>query len=90
MKIWKKLLQVDRVHLEFIGNAGPVTYIRTTTTLLLLLLLFIPCKFLVRMMIKFRITKEKEENTIKRTQQNVLLFHFRTFHSHSCSFHDVK
>ena len=22
MKIWKKLLQVDRVHLEFIGNAS--------------------------------------------------------------------
>ena len=22
MKIWKKLLQVDKVHLEFIGNAS--------------------------------------------------------------------
>ena len=27
MKIWKKLLQVDRVHLEFIGNAS--RYIHT-------------------------------------------------------------
>ena len=38
-----------------------------------LLLLFIPCKFLVRMLIKFRITKEKvkEEDTIKWPQQNV-------------------
>ena len=68
MKIWKKLLQVDRVHLEFIGNAS--RYIHTTTPLLLL---FAPYKFLVRMMIKFRITKEKEkeEGTIKRPQQNV-------------------
>ena len=48
-----------------------VTYIRTTPTPLLLL--FIPYKFLVCMMIKFRITKEKEkeEDTIKRPQQNV-------------------
>ena len=48
-----------------------VTYIRTTLTPLLLL--FIPYKFLVRMVIKFRITKEKEkeEDTIKRLQQNV-------------------
>ena len=35
-----------------------VTYIRTTPTPLLLL--FIPYMVLVRMMIKFRITKEKE------------------------------
>ena len=27
MKIWKKLMQVDRVHLEFIGNAS--RYIHT-------------------------------------------------------------
>ena len=27
MKIWKKLLQVDRIHLEFIGNAS--RYIHT-------------------------------------------------------------
>ena len=27
MKIWKKLLQMDRVHLEFIGNAS--SYIHT-------------------------------------------------------------
>ena len=26
MKIWKKLLQVDRVHLEFIGNASRYIY----------------------------------------------------------------
>jgi len=30
MKIWKKLLQVDRVHLEFIGNSG--RYIHTHYT----------------------------------------------------------
>ena len=38
-----------------------------------MLLLFIPYKFLARMMIKFRITEEneKEEDTIKRPQQNV-------------------
>ena len=49
-----------------------VTYIRTTPTPLVLL--FIPFKFLVCMMIKFIITKEKEkeEDTIKRPQQNVL------------------
>ena len=41
-----------------------VTYIRTTPT---------PDKFFVCMMIKFRITeeKEKEEDTIKRPQLNV-------------------
>ena len=45
-----------------------VTYIRTTPTPLLF-----PYKFLVRMMIKLRITKEKEkkEDTIKQPQQNV-------------------
>ena len=43
-----------------------VTYLGTTLTPLLLL--FIPYKFLVRMMIKFRITKEKvkEEDATKR------------------------
>ena len=48
-----------------------VTFIRTTPTSLLLL--FIPYKFLVRMIKKFRITKEKgkEEDTIKLPQQNV-------------------
>ena len=39
MKIWKKLLQVDKVHSEFIGNGSH--FIRTTP----LLLLFIPYKF---------------------------------------------
>jgi len=92
MKIWKKLLQVDRVHLEFIGNASRYIHTHYTYTLLLLLLLLIPYKVLVRMIIKFRITKEKEkeEDTIKQPQQNVLLFRFCTFHSHSRSFHDVK
>ena len=111
MKIWKKLLQVDRVHLEFIGNAShyirahfalvtwrpycpgrpeklcfstpslavetmgvrrgktklfrlPGQYGRrviTATTPTPLLLLIIPYKFLVRMIIKFRITKEKKK-----------------------------
>ena len=48
-----------------------VTYIHTTPTPLLLL--FNPYKLLVRMMIKFRITKEKgkEVDTIKRPQENV-------------------
>ena len=48
-----------------------VTYIHTMPTPLLLL--FLAYKFLVRMMIKFRITKEKEkeEDTIKRPQLNV-------------------
>ena len=50
MKILKKLLQVDRVHLEFIGNAS--RYIHTHYAYALLLL-FIPYWFLVRMMIKF-------------------------------------
>ena len=68
MKIWNKLLQVDRVHLEFIGNASRYIHTHYATPLLLL---FIPYKLLVRMMIKFRITKEKEEDTIKRPQQNV-------------------
>jgi len=66
MKIWKKLLQVDRVHLEFIGNANYA--------------IAAPYKFLVRMMIKFRVTKEKEneeEDTIKRPQQNVEVFFFQ-------------
>ena len=51
-----------------------VTCIRTTLTPLLLL--FIPYKFLVLMMIKFRITieKEKEEDAMKRPQQNVISF----------------
>ena len=46
-----------------------LTNIRTTPTPLLLL--FIPYKFLICMMMKFRITKdkEKEEETIKRPQQ---------------------
>ena len=30
MKIWKKLLQVDRVHLEFIGNASPYMHTHYT------------------------------------------------------------
>ena len=76
MKIWKKLLLVDRVHLEFIGNAS--RYIHRHYTPTPLLLLFIPYKFLVRTMIKFRITKEKEEDAIKRPQQNVLSFFLST------------
>ena len=48
-----------------------ITGMRTALTLLLLL--FTPYKFLVCMMIKFRITKEKEKekDAIKRLQQNV-------------------
>ena len=64
----EELLQVHRVIWNLLVTQV-VTYIRTTT----LLLLFIPIKFLVRTMIKFKITKEKEkgEDTIKRPQQNV-------------------
>ena len=51
-----------------------VTYIRTTPTPLFLL--FIPYKFLVRMTIKCRITKEseKEEDTTKGPQKKRLSF----------------
>ena len=49
---------MDRVHLEFIGNGS--RYIHTQYAFPIPLL-FIPHKFLVRMMIKFRRTKEKEE-----------------------------
>ena len=68
MKIWKKLLQCLRVHFEFIGNAS-----RCVHTPKPLLFSFIPYKFLVRMMINFRITKEKEkeEDSTKRPQRNV-------------------
>ena len=71
MKIWKKLLQVDRVHLEFIGNAS--RYKHTHYAYAIAFIVYSAYKFLVRMMIKFRITKEKEkeEDTIKRLQQNV-------------------
>ena len=65
----EEFLQVDRVIWSLLVTQV-VTYIRTTT----LLLLFIPNKFLVRTMIKFRITKEKEKgggDTIKRPQQYV-------------------
>ena len=68
---------MDRVHLEFIGNESRCIHTVTTTTPLLLL--FIPYKFLVRMIIKFRITKEKEkkEDPVKRPQQNVEGFFFQ-------------
>ena len=51
-----------------------VTYIRTTLTPFIPL--FIPYKFLVRMMIKFRVTKEKEkgEDTIKQPQKKRFFF----------------
>ena len=58
MKIWKKLLHVDRVHLEFISNARRYIHTHYATPFALL---FIPYKFLVLVMIKFRTTKEKEK-----------------------------
>ena len=66
MKIWKKFLQSGQGLVTQV-----VTYIRTRPTPLFLLI--IPYKFLVRMIIKFRITKEteKEEDSIKRPLQNV-------------------
>ena len=47
----------DMEEIVAVGEGLLVTYIRTTPTPLLVL--FIPYKFLVRMMIKYRITKEK-------------------------------
>ena len=71
MKIWNKLLLVGRVLLEFIGSAS--RYIHTQYANAIAFIVFFPYKFLVRKMIKLRITreKEKEEDTIKRPQQNV-------------------
>ena len=75
-RIWKKLWKVDRVHLEFIGNAS--RYIHTHYAYVIAFTVY-PIQVLVRMMIKFRITKEKEneEDTIKRPQQNVSVFFFQ-------------
>ena len=68
-KIWKKLLLVDWVHLDFIGNAS--RYIDTHYAYAIAFIVYSIQVF--RLMIKFRITKEKEkeEDTIKRLQQNV-------------------
>ena len=70
MKICKKLLQVDRVHLVFIGNACRLIHTRYAYAIASIVY---SIQVLVRVMIKFRITKEKEkeEDTIKRPQQNV-------------------
>ena len=61
MKIWKKLLQVDRVHLEVIGNTS--RYIHTHCGCAI--------AFLDLSIQAFRSQKEKQEDTIKRPQQNV-------------------
>ena len=76
MKIWKELLQVAGFIWSLLVTQV-VKYIDTTP--MLLLLLFIPYKFLVRMIIKFRITKEKEkeEDSKKRPQQDVYVFFFQ-------------
>ena len=68
---------MDRVHLEFIGNTS--RYIHTYALRLRHFFYCLFHKFLVRMMIKFRIReeKEKEEDTIKRPQQNVSFFFFQ-------------
>ena len=73
MKIWKKLLRVGRVYLEFIGNAS--RYIHTHYTYAIAFIVY-SIQVFSCMMIKFRITKEKEkeEDTIKRPQQNVKVF----------------
>ena len=59
MKIWKKLLQVDRVHLEVIGNVS--RYIHTHYAYAI--------AFIVYSLQVFSSQKEKED-TIKRPQEN--------------------
>ena len=70
MKIWKKLLQVDRVHLEFICNAS-----RCMDTHYAYAIAFIVYSIQVFRShddkIKNNEKKKKEEDSIKRTQQNV-------------------
>ena len=68
MKIWKKLLQVDRVHLEFIGNASP--YMDTHYAYAIAFILH-SIQVFSSHDDKVRIRKEKEEDTIKRPRQNV-------------------
>ena len=58
---------MDRVHLEFLGKASG--YIPTHYGYAIALL-FIPYKFLVRMMVKFRITKEKENRRTLESGRN--------------------
>ena len=55
MKIWKKLLQVDRVHLDLIGNAS--CYIHKRYDYAIAFIVY--SKLLVRMVIKFRKKKKK-------------------------------
>ena len=64
-----ELLQVDKIHLEFIGNASRYIHSVTTPTPLLYYLFH---KFSVRMMIKFGIRKEKEnsQGIWRRTGRN--------------------
>ena len=69
MKIWKKLFQVDRVHLEFIGNAS--RYILTHYAYAITVIVYSIQVFSSHDDKVFTVTKEKEEDTIKRSQQNV-------------------
>ena len=59
---------MDRVHWEFIGNE--CRYIHTHYAYAIAFIVY-SIQVLVRMTIKSRITKEKEEDTIKRPRQNV-------------------
>ena len=68
MKIWKKLLQVDRVHLEFIGNAS--RYMHTHYAFAIAFIVY-SIQVFSSHDDKVRIRKEKEEDTIKRPRQNV-------------------
>ena len=70
MKIWKKLLQVHRAHLELIGNAS--RYILTHYAYATAFIVY-SIQVFSSHDVKFRITKEKEkeEDSIKRPQQNV-------------------
>ena len=76
-RIWRKLWKVDRVHLEFIGNAS--RYIHTHYAYVIAFIVYSIQVFSSHDMINFRITKEKEkeEDTIKRPQQNVSVFFFQ-------------
>ena len=61
-------MQVDRVHLEFIGNASP--YMHTHYAYAIAFIVY-SIQVFSSHNDKVRIRKEKEEDTIKRPQQNI-------------------
>ena len=76
--IWKKFLQVERVYLEFIGNA--MRYIHTHYAYAIAFIVY-SIQVLICMMMKFRITKEKEkeEHTIKRPQKKKFFLSIKAY-----------